>query len=80
MKNNLNTIIGGFVAALILIVSSIVTLFAANPELTFDTISQGTWVAILGGGLVAFLKSFNTINVRRLSNKMTHTGDGGGDI
>lgn len=78
--NQVNTILGAVVAALILIVSSIVTLFASDPALTFGTISQGTWVAILGGGLVAFLKSFNTINVRRLTNKITHSGDGGGPL
>lgn len=76
----LNTIIGGAVAALILIISSIVTIFAADPDLTFATVSTATWVSILGGGAVAFLKSFNTISVRRLTNKMTNTGDGGGQI
>ena len=40
MKDNINTIIGALVASLILFFSGIVTLFSADPELTFGTISN----------------------------------------
>jgi hypothetical protein len=76
MKNNLNTIIGALVAALILFVSSIVSLFTAQPELTFGDVTVATWVSIGGGALVAFLKDFQAISTRRVVNKFTGTGDG----
>jgi hypothetical protein len=73
----MNTLIGAAIAALILFLSSIVTLFTASPELTFDMISTATWVSVAGGSAVAFLKDYQAISSRRLINKVTKSGDGG---
>ena len=77
---NVNTLVGALIAALILFTSSIVTLFAENPELTFGAIKQSAWVSIVGGAVVAFLKDYQAISTRRLVNKVTKTGDGGGTV
>ena len=73
----MNTIVAALVAAAILFVSSVVTLFTNDPTLEFSTISTATWVSIGGGALVAFLKDYQAITTRRLINKVTNTGDGG---
>lgn len=74
----MNQIIGALIAALILFLSSIVTLFTSDPTLEFADIATATWVSIAGGAMVAFLKDFQAISTRRLINKATNTGDGGG--
>jgi hypothetical protein len=73
----MNTIIGALIAALILFGSSVVTLFTNNPELTFADLTTATWVSLVGGAAVAFLKDYQAISTRRLVNRVTHTGDGG---
>lgn len=73
----MNTIIGAVVAALILFVSSIVTLFTANPNLTFADITTATWVSVGGGALVALFKDYQALTTRRLVDKLTNSGDGG---
>ena len=70
-------ILGAVIAALILFISSMVTLFMENPELTFAAIKQSTWVAVLGGAGVAFLKDFQAVWTRNTINKVT--GNGGSD-
>lgn len=67
----IETIVGAVVAALILFISSITTLFTENPELTFMQIKEATWVSIIGGALVAFLKDYQAISSRRLVSKLT---------
>lgn len=73
----MNVLLGALTAALILFVSSIVTLFTADPTLEFSTISTATWAVIGGGALLVFLKDYQAISTRRLINKVTGSGDGG---
>ena len=73
----MNTFIGAIIAALILFMSSMVTLFTNDPVLEFDQIATATWVSIGGGALVAFLKDFQAITTRRIVNTVTKSGDGG---
>ena len=77
---SINSLIGALIAALILFISSITTLFVENPELTFGMIKQSSWVSIVGGAIVAFLKDYQAISTRRLVNRFTRSGDGGGTI
>lgn len=72
---SIETIGGAIVAALILFVSSIVTLFVSDPELTFGSLSQATWVSVVGGALVAFLKDYQAVSTRRVIGKLTGNGD-----
>jgi hypothetical protein len=77
---NVNTLVGALVASLILFGSSLVTLFTNNPDLTFEQISTATWVSLVGGAAIAFLKDWQAISTRRLVNKVTGSGDGGGVV
>jgi hypothetical protein len=74
---NTNTLIGAFTAALILFLSSIVTLFTNDPTLEFEHISTAVWVSIGGGAAIAFLKDYQAITTRRFINRATKSGDGG---
>ena len=76
----MNTLIGALLAALILLGTNFMALFAENPNLTFGDIKQGTWVLLIVGALVAFAKDYQAITVRRLANRVTRTGDGGGQV
>ena len=77
---NVNTLVGALIAALILFISTVVTLFTNNPDLTFAQLSTATWVSLLGGAAVAFFKDYQAISTRRLVNKVTGSGDGGGTL
>lgn len=76
----MNQLIGALVAALVLFLSSIVTLFTNDPLLEFEAIKTAAWVSMGGGALIAFLKDYQAISTRRLINKATGTGDGGGQV
>ena len=76
----MNTIIGACTAAVILLLSSMVTLFTNDPTLEFDGISTAVWVSIGGGAAIAFLKDYQSITARRFINKATKSGDGGGQV
>jgi len=76
----MNTLVGALIAALILFGSSVVTLFTNNPDLTFAQLTTATWVSLLGGAAIAFLKDYQAITTRRLVNKVTGSGDGGGSV
>ena len=56
----MNTIIGAIIAALILFLSSMVTLFTNDPTLEFDGISTAVWVSIGGGAAIARVSSRST--------------------
>ena len=80
MELNINTIIGALIAAGIMFLSSMVALFIENPDLAFGMIKQATWVSILGGAAIQFLKDYQAISTRRMINRVTHNGDGGGEV
>ena len=64
-------ITGAIVAALILFLSNITTLFMENPDLTFASIKQSAWVSIGGGALIAFLKDYQAVSTRNLVGRLT---------
>lgn len=76
----MNTFFSALVAALILFGSNLIALFTENPNLTFDQIKTASWVSIVGGAAIAFLKDYQALTTRRLINKVTKSGDGGGSI
>ena len=73
----MNTAIGALIAAAILFLSNMVTLFTNDPTLEFNGIPTSVWVVICGGALVSFLKDFNGQTFRKAINKVTNSGDGG---
>ncbi len=76
----MNQIVGALVAALILFLSSVVTLFTNDPTLEFSSISTAVWVSIGGGAAIVFFKDYQAISIRRVVNKATRSGDGGGNV
>jgi len=76
----MNTIIGAFIAAVVNFLTALVALFVNDPELTFAMIKQAAWVGMIGGAAIQFFKDYQALSTRRLVNKVTGTGDGGGTI
>ncbi len=68
----IETIGGALIAAVILLVSNLMSLFAQDAELTFAMIGQATWVSVIGGVLVAFLKDYQAVSTRQLISKLTN--------
>ncbi len=73
----MNIKIGALMAALILFLSNIITLFTNDSSMEFSDISTATWVIIGGGAMIAFLKDHQGQATRRAINKITNSGDGG---
>lgn len=76
----MNTIIGALIAAIIAVTTGAVALLSMDGITQVSDISQVQWLILLGGGLITFLKDYQAITTRRLVNKVTGTGDGGGTI
>ena len=76
----LNTIIGALVAALILFLTGMLALLQTPGVASVGDIGQIAWIVLAVGALVSFLKDFQSISTRRLINKVTGTGDGGGSV
>jgi hypothetical protein len=76
----MNVLISALMAAAILFISSIVTLFANDPALEFSAIPTSVWVSIGGASVLIFIKDFQAITTRRIINKATQSGDGGGQV
>ncbi len=78
--DKLNTILGALVAALILFLTGMLALFQTPGVESVGDIGQIAWIVLGVGALISFLKDFQSISTRRLINKVTGTGDGGGSI
>ena len=76
----LNTIIGALVAALILFLTGMLALLQTPGVASVGDIGQIAWIVLSVGALISFLKDFQSISTRRLINKVTGTGDGGGSV
>jgi len=76
----MNTIVGAFVAMVIAVLTASLALLS-GPEITsLGDITGLQWVILIIGGLVTFFKDFQAISARRLVNKVTGSGDGGGTV
>lgn len=73
----MNTFIGALTAAVVLFLSSMVTLFTNDSTLEFSGISTAVWVSVGGGAAIAFLKDYQSLSTRRMINRVTKAGDGG---
>lgn len=76
----MNTVLGALVAALIAIGTAAIALLTATEVETFADISAIQWTVLLIGGTLTFLKDYQAISSRRLINRVTGTGDGGGQV
>lgn len=76
----MNTVIGAVIAALIAFITGGIALMQGDNVTQISDISDLQWFILGGGALVTFLKDYQAIATRRMLNKVTKTGDGGGSI
>jgi hypothetical protein len=76
----MNTIIGAFVAMVIALLTAALALLSGEGVTSLSDISGLQWTILIIGGALTFSKDFQTITIRRLANKVTGTGDGGGAV
>lgn len=76
----MNTLIGAAVAAIIAGLTA-TTAVLTGPDVTSLGDITGLQWSVLGIGVaLSFFKDFQAISTRRLANKVTKTGDGGGSV
>lgn len=80
MSDNLNTIIGALIAAAIGFFTGMLALLQQEGVQALSDIGEIAWIVLVVGALISFLKDYQAIATRRAINKVTKTGDGGGDI
>ncbi len=76
----MNTLVGAAVATLIALLTAALALLSGPEVTSLGDITGLQWVILLIGGAITFFKDFQAISARRLVNKVTGTGDGGGTI
>ena len=76
----MNTIIGALIATIIAMATAAVALISGAGVTSLGDISGLQWTILLIGGLITFGKDFQAISARRLVNKVTGSGDGGGTV
>ena len=76
----MNTIIGAFIATLIAMATAALALLSGAGVTSLGDISGLQWAILLVGGLITFGKDFQAISARRLVNRVTGSGDGGGTV
>jgi len=76
----MNTITGALVATIIAILTASLALLSGEGVISLSDISAIQWTILLIGGAITFFKDYQAISARRLINKVTGTGDGGGTV
>ena len=76
----MNTIIGALIATLIAVATAALALLSGAGVTSLGDISGLQWTILLVGGAITFGKDFQAITARRLVNKITGSGDGGGAV
>ena len=61
------TIFGAIIASLICFFSSLVTLLSQDGVNSLTQISEAAWISLVAGTLIAFLKDYQALAVRRWS-------------
>lgn len=77
---SVNTIVGALVAAVIAGLTAALALLNGPNVTQLSDITGLQWTILCIGVAIAFFKDFQAISARRLINKVTGTGDGGGSI
>lgn len=75
-----NTLVGAIIATLITVATGSLALLQGEDVTAITDVSQLQWIILVIGGLIAFLKDYQAIRIRRMTNKITHSGDGGGTV
>ena len=75
-----NTILGAAIATIIALLTASLALLSGPEVASLGDITGLQWVILLIGGAITFFKDFQAISARRLVNKVTGSGDGGGTV
>ena len=78
--NGPNVILGALIAAIISGLTASLALLTGEGVMSLSDISTLQWVIVIIGVAITFLKDFQAISTRRLINKVTKSGDGGGTV
>jgi hypothetical protein len=76
----MNTIIGAFIATVIALATAALVLLSGPGVTSLSDVTGLQWTILLIGGAITFGKDFQAISARRLVNKVTGSGDGGGTV
>jgi hypothetical protein len=76
----MNTIIGALIATIIAMATASLALISGAGVTSLGDITGLQWTILFIGGLITFGKDFQAISARRLVNKVTGSGDGGGTV
>lgn len=76
----MNTLVGALVATIIALLTAALALLSGPEVTSLSDISGLQWTILLIGGAITFFKDFQAISARRLVNKVTGSGDGGGTV
>lgn len=76
----MNTIIGALIATIIAMATASLALISGAGVTSLSDITGLQWTILFIGGLITFGKDFQAISARRLVNKVTGSGDGGGTV
>jgi uncharacterized membrane protein len=76
----MNTIIGALMATVIALLTAALALLSGPDVTSLGDITGLQWTILLIGGAITFGKDFQAISARRLVNKVTGSGDGGGTV
>ncbi len=76
----MNSLIGAAIAAVITGLTAALALLTGAEVTSLADISGLQWMVLAIGVVLAFFKDLQAITARRVINKVTGTGDGGGSI
>ncbi len=76
----MNTIGGAALAAIIAFLTAALALLSGPEVTSLGDITGLQWTILVIGGAITFFKDYQAISARRLINKVTGTGDGGGTV
>lgn len=76
----MNAFLGALIAAILTGLTAALVLLSGDTVTSLASITPLQWVILAIGVAIAFFKDLQAISARRLINKVTKTGDGGGTI
>lgn len=76
----MNSILGAVSATIIALLTAALVLLTGEGVTSLSDITSIQWIILAVGGAITFFKDLQAISARRLINKVTGSGDGGGTL